>query len=774
MKNARSIVMMLALGAGGVATFAAASAQIMTGATTQTVAQTVAQQSPQTLTQHVNEGEVMGSNGIPQTADLRSPEWIADVLDPTFDASFQDTRTDTYIQHEVARVIADGRYVMVMGDPNTQFPRVAMCFAEGYEPTQQIIDAVNQAIMGGFGERFQIGGSWNGTSANAVRTLSWSFMPDTVFIPGNIGEPDANSSLFATFDAQFANNGGRATWIAQFQSVFNRWSALTGLTYERRTASGVEWDDGAAWNNGSSPTRGDIRIGAHPIDGPGGILAYNQFPGGGSGGDMVIDSQDTWDSTAGTFRFLRNVIAHEHGHGIGLAHVCPLGTNVNTYKLMEPFISTSYDGPQQDDVRGAQFNYGDASEPNNSSTAFTDLGTLASGSTTNLGTVPAPAIPNSSTLSIVSRTSPIYTDFDYFRQTLDAPRLVTFTVGVVGNMYTAGAQTQTCNTGTSINSLSTHDLRMVVYRSNGTTELANINAAGIASGESAASVLLPAGNTFFVVTNATGTSGTQMYTASIQVLSTGIAPIATDSLFTDRVRITWPTIANAAQYRVRRSTVDNYLSSGTLDTLAAPATQFNDTTAVPGTQYYYWLDVNQTYNAQFITTTVGGELGMRGVAANVPPTANAGSDQTVADTDNSGSESVTLNGSLSSDSDGTITNYTWRRSGNVILTGVTGQVSLPLGTNTIELTVTDDDLATAVDTVIVTVNQQTCDSIDFNNDGATFDPQDIDAFLSVFSEGGCIPETATCNDIDFNNDGSLFDPLDIESFLSVFGEGPCL
>ncbi len=71
------------------------------------------------------------------------------------------------------------------------------------------------------------------------------------------------------------------------------------------------------------------------------------------------------------------------------------------------------------------------------------------------------------------------------------------------------------------------------------------------------------------------------------------------------------------------------------------------------------------------------------------------------------------------------------------------------------------------------VNGACCDSIDFNNDTSLFDPQDIDAFLSVYSEGPCIPATATCNDIDFNNDGSLFDPCDIDSFLLVFSEGPC-
>jgi hypothetical protein len=68
---------------------------------------------------------------------------------------------------------------------------------------------------------------------------------------------------------------------------------------------------------------------------------------------------------------------------------------------------------------------------------------------------------------------------------------------------------------------------------------------------------------------------------------------------------------------------------------------------------------------------------------------------------------------------------------------------------------------------------QSCDSIDFNNDGGSFDPTDIDAFLSVFSEGPCIPASANCSDIDFNNDGSLFDPCDIDAFLLVFSEGPC-
>lgn len=66
-----------------------------------------------------------------------------------------------------------------------------------------------------------------------------------------------------------------------------------------------------------------------------------------------------------------------------------------------------------------------------------------------------------------------------------------------------------------------------------------------------------------------------------------------------------------------------------------------------------------------------------------------------------------------------------------------------------------------------------CDSVDFNNDGSLFDPTDVDAFISVFSEGPCVPTNALCNDVDFNNDGSIFDPCDIDAFLLAFSEGPC-
>jgi hypothetical protein len=84
------------------------------------------------------------------------------------------------------------------------------------------------------------------------------------------------------------------------------------------------------------------------------------------------------------------------------------------------------------------------------------------------------------------------------------------------------------------------------------------------------------------------------------------------------------------------------------------------------------------------------------------------------------------------------------------------------------------DSTRSVDFAVRAPGAPTCDGIDFNNDGSSFDPLDIDSFLSVFSEGPCLPSGATCNDVDFNNDGAVFDPCDIDSFLTVYSEGPCL
>jgi surface protein len=87
-------------------------------------------------------------------------------------------------------------------------------------------------------------------------------------------------------------------------------------------------------------------------------------------------------------------------------------------------------------------------------------------------------------------------------------------------------------------------------------------------------------------------------------------------------------------------------------------------------------------------------------AANLAPVANAGADQTVTSGAN-----VTLNASASSDSDGTISSYSWAEGATVLSTSSSFSKSdFSVGTHNITLTVTDDDGATSTDDVIVTVN----------------------------------------------------------------------
>lgn len=96
------------------------------------------------------------------------------------------------------------------------------------------------------------------------------------------------------------------------------------------------------------------------------------------------------------------------------------------------------------------------------------------------------------------------------------------------------------------------------------------------------------------------------------------------------------------------------------------------------------------------------------VSAPSIPTANAGGDRNIPDSDGQPGESVTLNGSGSADTDGTITTYEWLRrvdveSFDTLGTGQTLTVTLPDGENEILLVVTDNAGNTSADTVIITV-----------------------------------------------------------------------
>lgn len=399
-----------------------------------------------------------------------------------------------------------------------------VCFQEG-TPTE-VVEAFceeNPLLCGGAGEgdpRFEFATRWSGT-VGTPRALTWSIVPDGVAITSVGGNP--GSEVFSRMDSLFSNNGGRAVWIAQLQACFDRWAAISGVSYTRITSGGNDWDDGAAWGSSGSGSRGDIRISMVSLDGQNGVLAFNSFPGSGTGGDMVLDRSELWDSTSNNFRFLRDVVMHEHGHGLGFDHVCPIIPN-SSGRLMEPFINTTFDGPQHDEFRAVQFAYGDRFEPNNTSGSATDLGTVSVGQTLTPGTVPAPLPTFASSLLSIQGNG----DVDYYSITTTGPVSINVTVTPVGYSYDSSAQScpgqsGNCCSGNIINSLTMADLELQVLSTNGSTVLATADTLGVGSAETLSNVVLGVAGTYYIrVYEGNTPIEDQLYSLSIQVQTSAI------------------------------------------------------------------------------------------------------------------------------------------------------------------------------------------------------------------------------------------------------------
>ena len=156
----------------------------------------------------------------------------------------------------------------------------------------------------------------------------------------------------------------------------------------------------------------------------------------------------------------------------------------------------------------------------------------------------------------------------------------------------------------------------------------------------------------------------------------------------------------------------------------------------------FQLDLSNAVGATLTTTQATGTILDDGDVGNQPPTAGAGADQTVSDNDGTGSETVALNGS-GSDPDGTIAAYQWTEGATVL--GNTASISptLPVGTHTLTLTVTDDDGAAASDNVVVTVVANQVPTADAGADQAVTDSDDNGS------------ETVTLNGSGSDSDGSI-------------------
>ena len=88
---------------------------------------------------------------------------------------------------------------------------------------------------------------------------------------------------------------------------------------------------------------------------------------------------------------------------------------------------------------------------------------------------------------------------------------------------------------------------------------------------------------------------------------------------------------------------------------------------------------------------------------NVPPVAEAGTDQTATDHGLDGAELLTLDGTASSDADGSIVSYAWSEGETLIASEASPSVWFAVGTHVVTLSVTDNRGAIDTDTVTITV-----------------------------------------------------------------------
>ncbi len=325
-------------------------------------------------------------------------------------------------------------------------------------------------------------------------TLTWGIVRDETPLTG-----EGPSGLIGSLDTAFnaAPSGSdlkQQPWFEFFEDSFARWTELGGITYVYEPE-----DDGALQGSFSSrgvlDLRGDIRIGGASIDGPLGTLAFNYLP---DNGDMVLDTDDGsfFSNPFSSNLRMRNTLMHEAGHGFGLNHVL---SNTSDF-LMEPSISTAFDGPQFDDIRGLQWFYGDVLEKSNNGQGndtvanATSLGLIAPGGTVSIGTDAADTLVGPTDIDFVSIDR--NTDIDFFSLTVSGPSTLDVVLTPLGPTYNQGS---TEGGGqSSIDTSAISDLALEVFDRDGITRLAFADSTGAGFAETLANISLPAAGDYFV------------------------------------------------------------------------------------------------------------------------------------------------------------------------------------------------------------------------------------------------------------------------------------
>lgn len=296
--------------------------------------------------------------------------------------------------------------------------------------------------MANFGPRFQgdtrvwlgpggIGDA--GTSRGAQ--LTYSFPDDGTQwgltcsgIP-TVGPNALNTQLITSFGGGQPDRVDRGREF--IRSALGAWRRYANITFSEVA------DDNTAMTTSTTrvATRGDIRVGGIALGTLGMPLAYNALPGMGitscTGGDTLINlsyfTPGFLTQTADNFRYFRNTMAHEFGHGLGYLHSVPC----NRSKLMEPEISTLINSLSSDEIRAAIRNYGDRNGDNHTPAFAKNLGNLT---TPTLRSAIEKDVGINGTAVIIPGVPPtVLSEDDYYRFTLDSAQTVTISITLTGN-----------------------------------------------------------------------------------------------------------------------------------------------------------------------------------------------------------------------------------------------------------------------------------------------------------------------------------------------------
>ena len=352
--------------------------------------------------------------------------------------------------------------------------------------------------------------------------LTWSIAPNQTTLTNGDG-----SDLITFLEGIYP--GGIDQYQPILQSAIGRWAEVSGLTIQFEPN-----DDGVNFSNrnfasGVLGVRGDIRFGGRDIDGNNGILAFAVFP---TAGDVTVDTNDNfYFNTFSNSLRLRNVIAHEFGHALGFfsgGHV----VSDDTRQLLEPFVSTAFDGPQYHDILSAQRGYGDIFETgagNDTVGNATQLGLLLDGDMVVLG-----ESANRRRTSILFDAQPTgieirpeevdfisiddQSDTDVFSFSVDAEGTVDIILDTLGETYSAGTQDR--NNEILFDTSERSDLTLELLGANGQTVLAISNSAGLGEDEVLFDVPVESG-TYFV--RITGVDNPDTLTLDTQFYGLGVS-----------------------------------------------------------------------------------------------------------------------------------------------------------------------------------------------------------------------------------------------------------